>query len=122
MLNIEGALRSYLDKALDAPAHVAVPKNPPDAFCVVERTGGGSERTAISENVTVVVDYYGATRAEAYELAAAGDAAVLSAPGRVAGIASAKANAACVHLPDTETGRERYESTYNLVTFDYSTR
>lgn len=119
MLNIEGALRSYLDGALDAPAYVAVPANPPAAFCVVERTGGGSERTAVSENPTVVVDYYGGTRAEAYGLAAAGDKAVLSSPGRVRGIAAARANAACVHLPDTETGRERYESTYNMVTYDY---
>lgn len=119
MLNVEGALRAYLQESLGVPAYVAVPARPPGAFVTVERTGGGDARTPVSENPTVVVDYWGPSRSAARALADAGDSAMLAAQGRVPGVARVDVNAACVHYPDETAGRERYESTYNLVTFEY---
>lgn len=119
VLNIEGTLQKALSASLGVPVHDSVPENPPDAFVTIERTGGGDEATKISDNPTVVFDCYGATRDEAFNLANKLDAFIKSAPGAVDGIANATPNSVIVHYPDTVLRRERYESTYNFVTYRY---
>ena len=119
MVNIEGELKKYLDGAGGANASVSVPKNPPKAFITVERTGGGDQSTVVSENPTVVIDCYGATRAEAFEIAAEVDRRIKRAPFVLDGVSAVAPNSVLVHYPDIVLGLERYESTYSLTTYDY---
>ena len=119
MLNIEAVLCDYLAKKTGIPTYVEVPENMPDRFITVERTGGGDNRTSISENPTVVIDYWGQTRADAHDICAAGDKAVIAMRGVVKGISNVRPLTACVHYPDALSGRERYESTYSFTTFEY---
>lgn len=39
---IEETIRNYLDSVLDVPVFMEYPKEPPDRFILVEKTGGGS--------------------------------------------------------------------------------
>lgn len=118
MLNVEGVLRAYLQSKLGIPVYVAVPENPPADFATVERTGGGDGRTPVSENPTVVVDYWGGTRARAWNLANRGDGALVAFESEP-GISRVDFNSTCVHYPDYASGHERYESTYSITTYEY---
>lgn len=40
---IEAILISYLNRVLSVPVYAEIPKTMPDAFCIVERVGGGEE-------------------------------------------------------------------------------
>ena len=115
MLNIEGTLRAYLNKVLSIPVYVSVPENPPERFATVERTGGYWE-SDIHEVSTVVVDYWGNSRADSWELADKGDTAVREFAFQD-GIARIEPNSTCVHYPDIQSGRERYESNYDITTY-----
>ncbi len=116
MLNVEGRLRSHIQKSLGVPAFVAVPRDmPAGRFATVERTGGDT-RTKVSERATVVVDWWGASRADAFELATEGDEAVMAFV-RENGVAKVSVTSACAHMPDVESRRERYESTYSIVIY-----
>lgn len=119
MLNVEGAMRAYLDGTGGAKCHVSVPENPPGEFVTVERTGGGDSFSAVHENPTVVVDCYGPTRAKARALAAAVDARVKAMPTDLGGVSRVQVVSSLVHYPDVTSGRERYESTYSITTYDY---
>lgn len=119
MLNIEAILCDYLAKKTGIPTYVEVPANMPDRFITVERTGGGDTRTSISENPTVVIDYWGRSRADAHDMCDVGDTAVIAMRSRVKGVSNVKPLTACVHYPDVLSGRERYESTHSFTTFEY---
>jgi len=118
MLNIEGVLRAYLQDKLGAPCYVSVPADPPARFAVIDRTGGNWE-SPIHGSVTVVVDYWGDGRSDSEHLADAGDKLMQRDFACEQGIANVEPNNISVHYPDVASGRERYESTYIITTYEY---
>lgn len=60
---IEETVKSYLDSRIDCPVWLEMPKNPPDKFILVERTG--RERINMIDHTTLVVQSYGNSLYEA---------------------------------------------------------
>lgn len=126
MLNIEGMLREHLQEQLQVPCYTEIPPldDPatPARFVTVERTGGGERVGPIGERVTVAVDYWAGKppqgRAAAFALARQGDKVMNGSALHRSGIADCATNA-LAHFPDPVSGRDRYEGTYNLTTYEY---
>lgn len=65
-MNIEFLMIDYLNNNLTVPAFGEVPKNKPQSFVVIEKTGGG-ERDRI-RSATLAIQSYAPTMAEATRL------------------------------------------------------
>ena len=81
MLAIEATLVAYLYETLGVEAFAEVPKDYPDRFVTVERTGGSSEIHGAIDRPVVAVQSWAGSAFEAEELARQVDEALLDAPG-----------------------------------------
>ena len=80
MLNVQADIRERLQAALpDVPVRVAVPADRPARLVVVRRSGG-RERNALIDAPGVEMQCWGATEAEACEIAGRVAAAMRSLP------------------------------------------
>lgn len=63
---IEETILEYLDSRLDVPCYLMRPENVPDAFVLIEKTGGS--RTNKVDHATFALQSYGATLYDAAAL------------------------------------------------------
>lgn len=108
---IEETVLNHLCEELDVPCSLEVPENPPDAFVVIEKTGGSLKEHLFSAMFTI--QSYGATLYEAAMLNEAAEIAMLNMD-ELDGICKVSLNSA-YNFTDTETKRYRYQAVFNLV-------
>lgn len=115
MLDAIAALIPYLEGAVGCPAYARVPRERPDRFVTLQRTGGAAEVHGLIDRPTMAVQSWAPTETEAYDLAAAVDAAMLRAPDHVRNLMSCERNT--LHdFPDPDSRLPRYQGLYELVT------
>lgn len=56
---IEAILIAYLNRVLSVPVYAEIPKDAPDAFCIVERVGGGEENHI--QTAEIIIQSYDTT-------------------------------------------------------------
>lgn len=111
-MNIEATIISYL-KECGINAVSDVPKNRPDEFVTVERTGG-SHDSFVLDRPTVAVQAWSTTRYNASELMMEVDELMRSLTS-VEGVNRCTRNS-LYNYPD-ESGHPRYQAVYDLVTY-----
>lgn len=114
MVNVEGVIVSAL-RGVGIDARVSVPADRPDAFCVVGRTGGGSDSLVI-DRPSVTVEAWAPTKARAFALAASARSAMAGLPG-TGGVYAVECTSQS-YEPDPSSGTPRYRIRYHLVTSD----
>lgn len=111
-MNIEATIISYLqDNGINAVADV--PKNRPDEFVTVERTGGTHD-SVVLDRPTVAVLAWSTTRFKASELMMEVDALMRNLAS-VEGVNRCTRNS-LYNYPD-ESGHPCYQAVYDLVTY-----
>lgn len=114
MGDIEATAIAYLTRALGVPAYAEVPRNRPDRFVTVERTGGGTERGI--DWPTLAVQSWAPSRHEASALARCVDEAMLAMPDEVPSVPSCESQS-IYNFPDPDSGGSRYQGVYNLTSY-----
>lgn len=118
MMNVEGALRAYLEKRIDSAIGIKVPDPRPPRFVTVEMTGVRAIGPGI-DSVAMVADCWGASRSDAFALAASVKNEIESLGygpvGWTSGIEPGSGGVSMAHYPDVETKAERYELAFSLV-------
>lgn len=111
---IEQTILNFLSSKLSAPVKTEIPKNPPDTFCLIERTGG-SQAINIKRS-TIVVQSYGTSLFEAASLNETMKEAMLSSEGLITlneiitVVLSSDYN-----YTDTTTKKYRYQAVFEIV-------
>ena len=111
-MNIEATIISYLNEN-GIKAVSDVPKDRPERFVTVERTGGTHD-SVVLDRPTVAVQAWASTRYEASELMMEVDALMRNLVS-VEGVNRCKRNS-LYNYPD-ESGHPRYQAVYDLVTY-----
>ena len=111
-MNIEATILAHL-KGRGFNALADVPKDRPNEFVTVERTGGGKD-SVVLDRPTVAVQSWSTSRYKASELALRVDAAMEEIT-TVSGVSKCKRNS-MYNYPD-ESGQARYQAVYDLVTY-----
>lgn len=108
---IEKIIRDYLLSVLTVPVYTDVPANPPESYCVIERTGGGNREHI--RDAQIVVDSYGSTR---WNAASLHEEVLKKLPDIATGdvVSSCEVNSEYDNT-DTETKRYRYGAYFNVV-------
>lgn len=108
---IEEVVKDYLDSRVDCPIWLEMPKNPPDRFILVERTG--RERINMIDHTTLVVQSYGSSLYEATIL----NEVVQSVMDNLVelDVISKVTLHASYNFTDVTNHRYRYQAVYHLV-------
>ena len=112
---IETILLRALKEATGVAAYMEAPKDKPERYLVLERTGGG-ERGAEMRSATVAVQSYGPTLLDAATLNEQVLDAMSEIQYRENTIISCVLNSS-YNFTDTRTKRYRYQAVYDLVYF-----
>lgn len=115
MLDIVRTLREYLNAHLDCEAYAEVPRERPERFVTIERTGGGADEAGYIDRPNVAVQSWAPSNQQAYELAAQVDAILLAMPYQVANLARCERNT-LYNFPDPDSRTSRYQGLYEFVT------
>ena len=112
---IELAIKEYLDSRLSVPVVFEVPENKPDAYVLVEKTGGSRENMIDSATIAIqscsgVSLYMAALLNEEVKTAMDG---ITIRPD----ISRAKRNTD-YNFTDSQTKTYRYQAVYDMVYFD----
>ena len=109
---IEKIIRDYLiTKLAQVPVYVDVPAEPPAAYVVIERTGGGEEEHI--RNAMVAIQSYGASRYNAASLHETVLAAMREL-NTLNSISMCELNSEYDYT-DTTTRRYRYQAVFNII-------
>ena len=111
-MNVEVSIISGLGTVLDVTVYADVPKNRPDSFVTVERTGGGRDAYGLIDRPTIAVQSWAKTRYEAAQLANTVDAVMHSLVG-YDGITSVVTNT-ITNFPSSD-GVPRYQGLYEIT-------
>lgn len=115
MLDVVEALRPYLAGAVGCPVYAKVPRERPERFVTLQRTGGPADVYGLIDRPTLAVQSWAQSDYEASCLAAAVDAAMHQAPDHVRNLMSCERNT--LHdFPDPDSRLPRYQGLYELVT------
>lgn len=110
---IEKIIYDYLSSSnLGAPVYTEIPKNPPSAFFVIEKTGGAI--TNHIESSTVAIQSYAASLYEASVANELVKDAMLYGLIDEPEVASVELNSD-YNFTDVETRRYRYQSVFSIV-------
>lgn len=115
MLDVIAELIPYLRGAVGVDAYAEVPRERPERFVTLERTGGGAEVFGAIDRPTLAVQSWAPTNYSAFALATAVDAAMLAAPWHVANLMSCERNT-LHNFPDPDSRSPRYQGLYELTT------
>ncbi len=108
---IETIILNHLVAALDVPVLMEVPKNPPDTFVVLEKTGGG-QRNRI-HSALFAVQSYAPSLLQAAQLNEQVKAAMDTLPALDA-VCAARLNSD-YNFTDTASKRYRYQAVYDIT-------
>lgn len=108
---IERIVFEYLQLNIDVPVYLEVPKNPPDVFVVIEKTGSGN--TNHIKSATIAIQSYASSMTGAIELNETVKNIML-------GIVSEQEIGNCYlnsdyNFTDVETKRYRYQAVFDIV-------
>ena len=108
---IEKIVTDYLDDVLDVPAYPEIPKNPPDRFVIVDKTGSSEEN--FINSVTFALQSYAKTL---YEAAALNEE-VKKAMDKIIELDMISSSKLNTDYPFTDTTKKqyRYQAVYDLV-------
>lgn len=108
---IEKIIREYLKESLDVPVFMEKPKEKPESFVTIERTGGPEENHIYHS--TIVIDSYDTTLAKTVELNRRVTEAMLNSI-NLSAIGSCKLNST-YNDTDTATKEYRYGALFDLT-------
>lgn len=106
---IEDTIKNYLDYHLSAPVYISVPKDKPDEYFVMEKTGGGISEKIRQANITV--QSYAKTMYKAASLIEEANAAMLDGLISLDQISDVQMNGS-YNYTDTTTKKPRYQSVF----------
>lgn len=112
---IESALVSWLSENLDVPCFGPVPRNKPDMFLTVERTGGSSSPGIDHPNISIQV--WGTdNRLEVIQLALEVRDLMNLRAVEIPQVRSSQVNSGPYEFPDPDSGRARSQIYVNMTT------
>lgn len=117
---VDALLVSYLNANLPAAfgVHVStrIPNPRPAALVRVSLTGGAGRSAVALHTSTVTVESWGPDVPTAASIARYVDALLYAAPGEIPDLYAVGPVGAVQYYPDADTGTERYQASYQLVT------
>lgn len=108
---IEQTVLQYLRAALPCPVRMEVPANPPKAFVLIERTGGGRKNQI--GRATLAIQSWAGSLLAAAELNEQVKAA-MEGLADLDGVSACRLNTDC-NFTDTQTKHYRYQAVFDLV-------
>lgn len=112
---IEEIILHALERGTGVPVYMEMPVDPPDAFCIIERTGGG-QRGPEQRAALVAVQSYGQTLLEAAELNETVLDIMRELQYEELSVINCELNSA-YNFTDENTKRYRYQAVFDLVYF-----
>lgn len=115
MLDVIEALRPYLSEAVGVPVYAEPPRDRPERFVTLERTGGASEVYGCIDRPTLAVQSWAPSNHQAFALASVVDVAMLTSQWSIENLMSCERNS-LYNFPDPDSRISRYQAIYELVT------
>ena len=106
---IEDTIKNYLDYHLSAPVYISTPKDKPEEYFVLEKTGGGIDNKI--RQATITVQAYAKTYYKASLLIDQANAAMLDGLITLDQISDVEMNGSYDYT-DTTTKKPRYQSIF----------
>lgn len=108
---IENVVLNHLAKRMTVPVYMEEPERPPEAYVIIERTGGGSRGQL--KTATLAIRSYGKTMEQAAQLNEAMKEAMECIENQDP-VSRAQLNSD-YNFTDTATKRYRYQAVYDLI-------
>ena len=109
---IEELVKNYLTYHLSAPVYISTPKDKPEEYFVIEKTGGGIDNKI--KQATITVQAYAKTYYKASILIDEANAAMLDGLITLDEVSDVYLNGSYDYT-DTETKRPRYQSVFVIT-------
>ena len=106
---IEDTIKNYLDYHLSAPVYTSVPKDKPDEYFVMDKTGGGIDNKIRQANITV--QSYARSKYKAAALIEEANAAMMDGLITLDEVSDVQMNGSYDYT-DTTIKKPRYQSVF----------
>lgn len=109
---IEDTIRNYLEYHLSAPVYISTPKDKPEEYFVLEKTGGGIDEKI--RQATITVQAYAKTFYKASSMIEEANAAMMDGLISLDQISRVYLNGS-YNFTDTTTKKPRYQSVFVIT-------
>ncbi len=111
--NVLAELRSEIQKELNIPCYVEVPKDRPEQFITIERTGGSSNLGV--DRPIIAVQTWAESASSVYDLTIETNKALLNLAETIPSVCKADVTS-FYNFPDPDSKMKRYQLNLELVT------